>query len=583
MTGREARCDSLFSMIGTIRKHQNWLWGLVIAATIISFVVYFSPNQRNGGGGSLFGGPPGPDLGSVNGEKVTPAEMGAAERQATLFWRIRSGSWPETQEQQKQIRRLAEQNLVIQSLLKEYKITPTTAAAARVLRELLQIPPGQAIAQDKLNQWVQTELGRGGLGWTDLDNFARQQAGQEYLMALFGTSGELITPKEEEFFYRRENQPMAAEVVKFLTSNYVSAAAPSSADLQDHYAKHEAEYRVPERLVINYVPFFPSNYAARADAVLGTNLDERANQVYNQQGPDTFKDESGQVLSLTNALARIKSQLVLYAELGEARKDAIVFLNAFVQGHDDAHPYAVTDLEKLAKERNLPFKTTKPFDARTSTNELNLPPRALQALFSLHDYAPGDPEATNDPEKSALYIQSPLVSETAVYVAGLNKRIPSEVQPFAAVRDQVVKDYREFNATAAAKDAGEKFASAVQVGLAQGKPFDAICAAQGLKPITLPPFALTTTNVPPELDRATFSEVMQSIFPLPTGQSTRFLETADGGVVAYLKDRLPVDEAKMAAEMPMFLARMREQREVAAFSGWLNKQLQLRLVPAPEN
>ncbi len=568
-------------MIGTIRKHQTWLWGLVIAATIISFVVYFSPNQRNGGGGSLFGGAPGPDLGSVNGEKITPAELASAERQATLFFRIRSGSWPETQDQQKQIRRMAEQNLVIQALLKEYKITPTTDSAARVLREILQIPPGQTIAQDKLNQWVQTELGKGGVGWADLDNFARQQAGQEYLMALFGTSGELITPKEEEFFYRRENQPMAAEVVKFLTSNYVSAAAPPEAELQDHYTKHEAEYRVPESLVVNYVPFYPSNYAAKADAVLGTNIDERANQVYNQQGPETFKDESGKVLAQPDAIAKIKKQMVLYAELGEARKDAIIFLNALAQGRDETHPYAASDLEKLAKERAMPFKTTKPFDARASTNELDLPPRALQVLFSLRDYPPGDPEATNDPEKSALYVQSPLVSETAVYVAGLNKRIPSEVQPLAVVHDQVVKDYREFKATAAAKDAGDKFAAAVQVGLAQGKPFDAICAAQGLKPITLPPFALTTTNVPPDLDRATFSQVMQSVFPLPTGQSTRFLETQDGGVVAYLKDRLPVDETKMAAEMPMYLARMREQREVAAFSGWLTKQIQLRLVPPP--
>ena len=569
-------------MIGTIRKHQSWLWGIVVAAVVISLLGFFSMNQRSGSG-SLFGGPPGPDLGSVNGEKVTPAEFTAAERQAALMWRIRSGSWPESQDQQRQLRHLAEQNLVIKSLLKEYKITPTTESAARVLREILQIAPGQTIAQDKLNDWVRTELGKGGLGWPDLDNFARQQAGQECLIALFGTSGELITPKEEEFFYRRENQPMAVEVVKFMTSNYVSAAAPSAADLQDHYAKHEAEYRVPERLVINYVPFFPSNYASKADAVIGTNLDERANQLYNQQGPETFKDESGKTLSLADALTRIKTQMVLYAELGEARKDAIIFLNALVQGHDETHPYAASDLEKLAKERGMPFKTTKPFDARTSTNELDLPPRALQALFSLHDYAPGDPEATNDPEKAALYVQSPLVSEKAVYVAGLNKRIPSEVQPFSVVHDQVAKDYREFNATAAAKDAGEKFASAVQVGLAQGKPFDAICAAQGLKPIALPPFALTTTNVPPELDRATFSDVMKSIFPLPNGQSTRFIETADGGVVAYIKDRLPVDEAKLAAEMPLFLARMREQREVAAFSGWLNKQISLRLVPAPEN
>ena len=41
-------------MFGTIRKHQTWLWAVIITLTIISFVVFFSPysklnNERRGG------------------------------------------------------------------------------------------------------------------------------------------------------------------------------------------------------------------------------------------------------------------------------------------------------------------------------------------------------------------------------------------------------------------------------------------------------------------------------------------------------------------------------------------------------
>ena len=48
----------------------------------------------------------------------------------------------------------------------------------------------------------------------------------------------------------------------------------------------------------------------------------------------------------------------------------------------------------------------------------------------------------------------------------------------------------------------------------------------------------------------------------------------------YVRERLPVDSAKMQREMPDFLARMREQRQIAAFQQWLERELQLRLVPA---
>jgi hypothetical protein len=57
--------------------------------------------------------------------------------------------------------------------------------------------------------------------------------------------------------------------------------------------------------------------------------------------------------------------------------------------------------------------------------------------------------------------------------------------------------------------------------------------------------------------------------------------TTDGGFVAYVKERLPVDEARMQQELPFYLARMREQRQLVAFQEWFTHQLQLRLIPPP--
>jgi hypothetical protein len=563
-------------MIGTIRRHQKWLWFLIIGATILTFTVYLSPTAKYGGGPGSSAPSTAPNLGTINGEPITPDQLQAAIREAALYYFFRTGVWPSSEEQRNQLIQLAHQSLMLRSLMAEYKINPTTDAAARFAKQIFRVPPDQAFPLDDFNRWAQNELGRkGGLSVDDFNRFARDQAGQECLISLFGMSGQLITSKEAEFFYRRENQPMVTEIASFPTANYYGATAPTEAELQDYFTKHEADYRLPDRVQINYIAFSPSNYSAQIDKTLGTNIDDKVDAYYHQQGAESFKDESGQPLSAAAAQAKIKQGMRQMAGLQEARKDANAFLVAMAEGHDDTHPYAQSDLEKLAKTKGLVVKTSEPFDEKKGSKEIDLPPRALHLLFTLREDAP------DDAEKSMLYVTSPLVGEKAVYVAGLAQRIPSQVQTLAAVRDQATKDYRETKALALAADAGEKFAGAVQVGLTQGKSFDAVCAAQNIKPQSLPPFALTTTNVPPGLDKASFQQLQETTFTVPSGETSKYTPVTDGGIVVYVKDRLPVDEARMAQELPLYLARMREQRQIAAFSAWLNHQFQLRFIPPP--
>ena len=78
-------------MFGTIRKHQTWLWAVIITLTIISFVIYFGPqsklNSSKGGGGTA-------NLGSINGERITPEEYSDTEREVSLRYFFMSGAFP---------------------------------------------------------------------------------------------------------------------------------------------------------------------------------------------------------------------------------------------------------------------------------------------------------------------------------------------------------------------------------------------------------------------------------------------------------------------------------------------------------
>ena len=82
------------------------------------------------------------------------------------------------------------------------------------------------------------------------------------------------------------------------------------------------------------------------------------------------------------------------------------------------------------------------------------------------------------------------------------------------------------------------------------------------------------------MDRTQLEQLQTVAYPLPTGKASQFVPSADGGgVVVYVKARLPIDEAKLKEELPAFLNRLRDQRQIAAFSEWFNqasKQMELK-------
>jgi hypothetical protein len=560
-------------MIGTIRRHNKLLWLLIVPATILSFLWYFLPsNARNGG---MDRPSAGGDFGKVFGESVTAEQLHAARQEGRLLFRLNYQEWPDTEQQRKELDQIAAQRLLLNAELEQYHINVTADAAARYIRQLFGIKPTDNVPTEKIMEEVVKLAREGNVTLDDFDRFARHQAGQEYLIALVGMSGKLITPQEAEVFFRRENEPMQTELVTFPITNFYSQVNPTAKDLEDYYTKRQADYRIPERIQINYVELEYSNYLAKAEKLLGTNLNPQVDQQYLQAGPTAFKDESGVQLSAQAAKAKIKKQMLQYASQAEAIREASSFLNDLSQGHSDEHPYTPGDLAALAKTRNLTVKTSAPFDQKSGPKDLTLLPRDLHVLFSLRT---DDPD---DKERSLIYAPSPLKGEDAVYVAGLQKTLPSEIQPFSAVKDKVAADYRQSKALELARAAGARFQSALGDGLAQGKTFDTMCAAQFVRAQKLTPFSLTTPSIPEIPEKAEFEQLQTTAGRMHPGQCSPFIPTADGGFLLYVKAQMPVDEATVKSEMPAFLARMRERFQIAAFQTWFNKEAQAHLVMPP--
>ena len=211
-------------MIGTIRKHQQWLWVLIIAATIVSFVVFFNPSTKYGGGG---GGESRPnETGAfIEGRAITVDELVDAKREELLFYFLQHGDWPNEQklrEQNYQLDQRAYQRIALNQKAKDLGIVPTAKAAARMVEEMFGVKPGETVSADDLAKFEQRTLLPNHLTLEDFARFARHQAGNQQLVSLFGMSGKLITAKEAEAFYVRENEPTVAEIAYFPLSNYMA-------------------------------------------------------------------------------------------------------------------------------------------------------------------------------------------------------------------------------------------------------------------------------------------------------------------------------------------------------------------------
>ena len=148
----------------------------------------------------------------------------------------------------------------------------------------------------------------------------------------------------------------------------------------------------------------------------------------------------------------------------------------------------------------------------------------------------------------------------------------SQTPSFDTIREKVTEDYRLQQALDAARKAGTEFQAKLTNGLALSKSFSEICLEANVTPINLPPFSIATNSIP-GLDESVNVNLLKNVaLSLKPSTPGPFLQTPEGGFIVFLRAKLPVDETKMRAEMPGFLASLRQYQQNEAFSRWVQQQ-----------
>jgi hypothetical protein len=551
-------------MFGSFRKHQQWIWIVVAAVTILSFVVFFSPDAKwkTGSGTSKDAGG---NFGTIDGKPIGAREYNDSYRETLISHFLRAnGKWPDRDEQ---TQRSLERDTVVRVFLKrkmiDLDVHVSDAAAASLSEQRIGRYQRATVEKDLLAQQ--------GLNWSDFERFWKHEAGLMQLMNVAGVSAKLMNPSEAETLWKKEHQEIASEMAVFNATNYISSVVANPEELGRFYTNRMATYRIPERTVVNYVPFTPSNFFAKADERINkmTNFNAAVDEQFSKRGTNDLVRTADGKVDETGTKAKIRDEIREIIALQEARKAAAEFGNELLDKANKGQS-SLQLFTSFAAAKGYTTKKTEPFDRQTGLSDTNFPSEFENRAFNLSAAEP--------------ISFSPIVGEKGVYLIALDHKVPSELPPLDKIKDKVAADYKKFTAGNLARQAGDAFYKALTNGLAQKKTFEEVCKQTNAKLVKLPPFSSQTQALPEAENVGVNPQMLKRLaMDVNPGHSSKFEPTAEGGLVYYVEKRLPVDEAKLKAELPEFLSRLRVYRQNEAFNAWFRKQAEQAKLQGPQH
>jgi hypothetical protein len=432
-------------------------------------------------------------------------------------------------------------------------------AAAEMGRQLMH--PFERMGISSPAVFIQKVLEPHGLQVGDFERYIRHFLGIQELMSTFGLSGRLITPQEAKALYERDHQELATEVVFFNASNYLANVSVTPEAVAQFYSNRIANYMIPDRVQVSYVQFPISNHLAEAQSALGTNLSDLVEANYQRLGtnlnalfpdaktPDEYK-------------AKIRERVIRERATAEAGQKANVFAHTLL----DNQSTRLQDFDDLARTNGLTVGVTAPFDREEGPKDLEVGPEFTKMAFSL---TPQEP------------FNGPVLGRDAVYVIALLKRIPHETPPLDQIRDKVTADYKQSQALMLARQEGSSDYQVFTNRLAQGQTFVALCGEAKLAMIEVAPFSLSTRALGDIENLVSVNQLKQAAFNTSPGKLAPFQPTSTGGMLLYVKEKLPVNTAKMETDLPAYVSNLRATRQNEAFNDWLRKEAEKGLRDTP--
>ncbi|MBI1839728.1 MAG: hypothetical protein HYR88_02610 [Verrucomicrobia bacterium] len=518
------------------------------------FISYFTPGS---GRGSLFKmSGEDIDLGRLNGEPITLAQFQDAQREAVF--RMRFYTDRNSDHSAEQLREFAYQVLLIGQQIKEHGIHPSQEAVARVALSFGVPDIGKFLESMPKEQGVRLQK-------EDFVRFLEHEAGFRELTQLITSGTQLISPREVDEKFRKENQEMVVDAVFFNAPSYTNTVALTAEAIARYYTNYQSNYRLEERLQVAYAAFPKTNYFPQADQKLAaqTNLAAILNDMYQRQGATNFVDPNNPavLLSEKDAKEKIKADVRGQIALTAAYNAASAVADKMMSDTNRSAKY----FESYLAAAKIPTATSSPFEHSFAPVEF----KGVSAEFASRAF-----RLTNV-DDAILF--TPIMGEDAVYLTAVKRQMPSQVEPLEVVRSRVTGDYLRSQGRDLATQAGTAFYASLTNQLAAGKSFTEAAAASRLKVEALPPFSLGTDSLPELEGRADLPQLKNAVQSLANGAVSRFIYTRDGGMVARLRERRALADEVRKEKYTAFLQREKSTKANDSLMRWFQKVEQDKL------
>jgi peptidyl-prolyl cis-trans isomerase D len=264
-------------LLSLMRKHaKSWLIKVMIGLISFVFVLYF---------GFSFRERKGVKVASVNGEPISRVEYEETRRRLreNLQQQYR-GAWNEDLMKMFDIDNMALDSLINQRLVtQEAKKIGLDITEKEIQEEILAYPYFQSDGHFDERRYSAL-LSQNRMTPEDFEAGIAQQL-LERKLTQFLTTFSSVTDQELLDKYTFDNEKIMVSYVQFLPKDFEGLVEYDPTALEDYFAEHKEEYRMPEEIKITYITIDPNDFA---DKVV---ISDEEVESYYEENIDMFQEE----------------------------------------------------------------------------------------------------------------------------------------------------------------------------------------------------------------------------------------------------------------------------------------------------
>jgi hypothetical protein len=399
--------------------------------------------------------------------------------------------------------------LILQHEAEKLGLRPTSAEVANVVKTFRVFQGEAGFDLKKYTDFSQNVLPSLGFTEAQIEELAADQINLNRIKQLLA-SGVHVPESESRANYEQAFGKMDVLVVRFHNLDFAKDVNIADGDIAKYYEAHKEQLKSDETRKVQFVNF---------------------------------------------ALTEEQKKLT-----GKARIDVLQQLADRANDFTQALLEKGSDFKQVAAKFNAPMKETGEFSSAAPDPSLKADPQLAQAAFQL---------APDQPNSDALQ------SADGFYILHLTGMTPSQPLTLDQAKPKIVESLKQDRLREMLASKAAEAKRQIEEKIKAGVPASSAVQQAGLKAEPIPPFSLMDdspiTQEPKQetKEAADLPLIKQAAAEINPGDVSQFVPTADGGLIAVLIKREPIDETQFAQKRSSLDSRTQENMQRVVFYEWL--------------